>query len=90
MDVPAYGNYIRERFERCLDLFLAPRVKRKKAKKPLQEKDLIPKLPSPQKLRPFPSMQSIVYTGHTGKVETNKQTNKQREVFAYVFVLCIV
>ncbi|EFJ41352.1 hypothetical protein VOLCADRAFT_98698 [Volvox carteri f. nagariensis] len=27
--VPAYGDFIKERFERCLDLYLCPRVRRK-------------------------------------------------------------
>lgn len=26
--VPAYANFIKERFERCLDLYLCPRVRR--------------------------------------------------------------
>ena len=26
--VPAYSNFVRERFERCLDLYLCPRVRR--------------------------------------------------------------
>jgi ribosome biogenesis protein ERB1 len=28
--VPAYGDFIKERFERCLDLYLCPRVRRKR------------------------------------------------------------
>lgn len=28
LDVPAYDNYIKERFERCLDLYLCPRAKK--------------------------------------------------------------
>ncbi len=29
---------------------------------------LIPKLPSPQELKPFPSQLSIIYKGHTARV----------------------
>lgn len=32
-EVPAYSRYIRERFLRCLDLYLCPRAKRMKVKK---------------------------------------------------------
>lgn len=28
--VPAYTDFIKERFERCLDLYLCPRVRRKR------------------------------------------------------------
>lgn len=28
LDVPAYDNFIKERFERCLDLYLCPRAKK--------------------------------------------------------------
>lgn len=31
---------------------------------------MIPKLPSPKDLRPFPTKQSITYTGHTGRVRS--------------------
>jgi hypothetical protein len=29
-DVPLYSDFIKERFERCLDLYLCPRVRRKR------------------------------------------------------------
>ncbi|KAL7026113.1 hypothetical protein ACKWTF_013795 [Chironomus riparius] len=66
--VPYYQNYIRERFIRCLDLYLCPRAKRMKAT--VQPEDLIPKLPSSKDLQPFPTTQSMVYTGHTDIVRT--------------------
>ena len=28
--VPAYASFIKERFERCLDLYLCPRTRRKR------------------------------------------------------------
>lgn len=51
--VPLYADFIKERFERCLDLYLAVRV----AKDPnrVDPESLVPKLPSPRELRPFPS-----------------------------------
>lgn len=54
--VPLYENFIKERFERCLDLYLAVRV-RQDAKR-VNPEDLIPELPSPRDLRPFPSGRS--------------------------------
>ena len=58
--VPAYNNFVQERFERCLDLYLAPRMMRKKLDIHNPE-NLLPKLPSPKELRPFPTTTSVVY-----------------------------
>ena len=55
--VPAYENYLNERFERCLDLYLAPR--QRKMKMNVNKEDLIPKLPSPKDLQPFPTFQGF-------------------------------
>eukprot|EP00823_Brevimastigomonas_motovehiculus_P003592 TRINITY_DN2217_c0_g1_i2.p1 TRINITY_DN2217_c0_g1~~TRINITY_DN2217_c0_g1_i2.p1 ORF type:complete len:820 (-),score=148.91 TRINITY_DN2217_c0_g1_i2:481-2940(-) len=68
-EVPYYGDFIKERFERCLDLYLCPRrrINRVKIADP---KTLIPQLPKPRDLRPFPSTLSIEYVGHTGKVRS--------------------
>lgn len=60
--VPAYDNFSKERFERCLDLYLCPRARKLRAN--VNPEDLIPKLPKPRDLQPFPSIQSLVYTGH--------------------------
>lgn len=58
--VPGYQNFVKERFERCLDLYLAPRMRR--ARLDIDDaQDLLPKLPSPRELRPFPTMTSISY-----------------------------
>lgn len=64
--VPYYKNYIKERFIRCLDLYLCPRAKRMKVT--VQPEDLIPKLPSPKDLQPFPTVQSMLFNGHTDLV----------------------
>jgi len=65
--VPAWGEFIRERFERCLDLYLAPRVMKQRLN--IDPDSLIPKLPSPRELRPFPSRVGVVYDGHTQAVK---------------------
>lgn len=67
-EVPAYSRYARERFLRCLDLYLCPRAKRMKLN--IDAEYLIPKLPSPRDLQPFPIVQSLVYEGHTDIVRS--------------------
>ncbi len=63
--VPGYRNFLQERFERCLDLYLAPRMRRKRID--IQDPEsLVPKLPSPKELRPFPSVTGVVYN-HPGE-----------------------
>lgn len=65
--VPQYERIVHERFERCLDLYLCPRVRSKRRE--FKADDLVPKaLPRPSELRPFPTKRCITYRGHTGKV----------------------
>lgn len=66
--VPGYQESVRERFERCLDLYLAPRVRHNKLN--IDPESLIPELPSPKDLRPFPIRCSTIYKGHTEKIRT--------------------
>lgn len=65
--IPAYSDFTKERFERCLDLYLCPRKKIMKVKD-LDPHDLLPQLPKPRDLQPFPTTQSIVYKGHKNMV----------------------
>lgn len=67
-EVPAYSRYIRERFQRCLDLYLCPRAIKMKLQ--IEAEDLVPKLPSPKDLQPFPTTESMVYTGHTDMIRS--------------------
>ncbi|KAI6075526.1 Ribosome biogenesis protein BOP1 [Aix galericulata] len=64
--VPAYPRFIQERFERCLDLYLCPRQRKMRVN--VDPEDLIPKLPKPRDLQPFPTTQALVYRGHTSLV----------------------
>lgn len=66
--VPGYARFVKEKFERCLDLYLAPRVRRSKLN--IDPESLLPKLPSPDELRPFPTACATVYRGHKGRVRT--------------------
>ncbi|KAL4425519.1 hypothetical protein ABPG75_009535 [Micractinium tetrahymenae] len=67
--VPAYASFIKERFERCLDLYLCPRTRRKRLI--IEDPEvLVPKLPKPQDLQPFPVLLSVRYTGHAKPVRS--------------------
>ncbi|CAD7922809.1 unnamed protein product [Amoebophrya sp. A120] len=60
--VPAYKNFIVERFHRCLDLYLVPRALKKRMN--VAKESLLPQLPSPADLRPFPREISVRYDAH--------------------------
>lgn len=66
--VPAYPKYIKERFQRCLDLYLCPRAI--KMKLTIQPEDLVPQLPSPKDLQPFPTTMSMIFKGHSDMVRS--------------------
>lgn len=66
--VPAYDRFARERFARCLDLYLCPRTK--KMRLTIQPEDLVPQLPKPRDLQPFPTVCSMIFEGHKGLVRT--------------------
>ncbi|CAK7262782.1 Ribosome bioproteinsis protein erb1 [Sporothrix epigloea] len=64
--VPGYGEFVKERFERCLDLYLAPRVRRNRLN--IDPTSLLPKLPPAEELKPFPTVCQTIFRGHTGGV----------------------
>ncbi|KAJ1374590.1 hypothetical protein KIN20_037302 [Parelaphostrongylus tenuis] len=66
--VPQYDKFITERFERCLDLYLAPR--KIKMKLQVDPSDLLPDLPNPNDLRPFPTTLAFYMRGHVGQVRS--------------------
>lgn len=66
--VPGYQEFVKERFERCLDLYLAPRVRKNRLN--IDPSSLLPKLPSIDELRPFPSLCSTIFCGHDGRVRS--------------------
>ncbi|KAL1625235.1 Ribosome biogenesis protein erb1 [Diplodia seriata] len=66
--VPGYDQFVKEKFERCLDLYLAPRVRRSKLN--IDPESLLPKLPSPDELRPFPTTCATIFRGHEGRVRS--------------------
>lgn len=66
--VPGYDKFVKEKFGRCLDLYLAPRIRRNKLN--IDPETLLPKLPSPEELRPFPTTCATVFYGHEGRVRS--------------------
>ncbi|KAI9880338.1 MAG: Ribosome biogenesis protein erb1 [Pleopsidium flavum] len=66
--VPGYDRFLKEKFERCLDLYLAPRVRRNKLN--IDPESLLPKLPNPDELRPFPTTCASLFRGHEGRVRS--------------------
>merc|ERR1711981_1333797 len=65
--VPGFGKFINDRFERCLDLYLAPR--QRKMKMNVDPDSLIPKLPKPKDLQPFPMVEAIKFEKHDAAVK---------------------
>ncbi|KAL2271138.1 hypothetical protein VTJ83DRAFT_509 [Remersonia thermophila] len=66
--VPAWGSFVKERFERCMDLYLAPRVRKNRLN--IDPNSLLPKLPSPSELKPFPTVVQTIFRGHDGRVRS--------------------
>ncbi|KAK5663338.1 hypothetical protein OQA88_3766 [Cercophora sp. LCS_1] len=66
--VPAWDNLVKERFERSMDLYLAPRVRKNRLN--IDPNSLLPKLPSPSELRPFPTVGQTIFRGHEGRVRS--------------------
>ncbi|CAH9081688.1 unnamed protein product [Cuscuta epithymum] len=64
--VPAYDKTVKETFDRCLDLYLCPRARKKRLN--IDPESLKPKLPSRKDLRPYPTTCYLEYKGHKGPV----------------------
>lgn len=57
--VGAYEHSVRETFERCLDLYLCPRVMKRRLN--IDPESLVPQLPKASDLRPFPTAKCVEY-----------------------------
>lgn len=68
IDVPGYQKAAFERYNRCTDLYLRPREV--KARLPETAAEILPELPDPEELKPFPTTESIRFVGHTGRVRS--------------------
>ena len=58
-----YESFVKERFERCLDLYLCPRKLKRRLN--IDPETLVPRLPKPSELRPYPNQMCIQYLGRT-------------------------
>jgi ribosome biogenesis protein ERB1 len=57
--VGAYQHSVREAFERCLDLYLCPRVIKRRLN--IDPESWVPRLPKTSDMRPFPTTRCIEY-----------------------------
>ncbi|KAF2368412.1 WD40 repeat [Trinorchestia longiramus] len=64
--VPNHKTYVMDVFNRCLDLYMSSRFAYKKIVG--TSKDLLPELPRPRDLRPFPTKEALLFAGHTKAV----------------------
>uniref|UniRef100_A0A2P2I0S7 Ribosome biogenesis protein BOP1 homolog n=2 Tax=Hirondellea gigas TaxID=1518452 RepID=A0A2P2I0S7_9CRUS len=60
--VPNHFTYVMDIFNRCLDLYMSSRFAYKRVKG--HSKDLLPDLPRPRDLRPYPTKECLLFTGH--------------------------
>lgn len=66
--VPFYNHTIQDRYQRCLDLAFFPRKQRTRLV--VDPSKLLPELPDPKDLRPYPERLSFLYKGHTATVRS--------------------
>ena len=64
--IPKYNKSIEEEFDRCCDLFMSARVIKKKLD--IKEEDILPNLPKPEELKPFPTKENITFRGHESSI----------------------
>ncbi|KAK2958750.1 putative Ribosome biogenesis protein bop1 [Blattamonas nauphoetae] len=64
--VPAYEGILRDQYQRYLDLHAFPRLEKRRVQ--IDPDSLLPSLPQPSDLLPFPQKLSIEFKGHTQPV----------------------
>ncbi len=64
--IPKYDKLLDENFDRCCDLVMGARVIKKKSD--LKEEDILPNLPKPEELKPFPNKEAILFRGHESSI----------------------
>lgn len=65
--VGSYAHSVRERFERCLDLYLCPRAMKRRLN--IDPESLVPSIPRAADLRPFPTARAVRYETPVAKGE---------------------
>lgn len=66
--VAGYENFVKERYERCLDLYLCPRKLKRRLN--IDPETLVPRLPRPRELRPYPNTLCLQFLGHSKAVRS--------------------
>lgn len=64
--IPKYNKLVDDQYERLNDIFQSIRLIRKK--NDLKEEDILPKLPKPEELKPFPSKDNVIFKGHDNTI----------------------
>lgn len=64
--IPKYAKFIEENYDRCVDLVMSSRFVKKKTD--LKIEDILPALPKPEELKPFPAKENVSYKGHNSFV----------------------
>jgi len=67
-NIPNHHTYVQDTYNRCLDLFLSSRFAYRKIVG--KSSDLLPNLPKPRDLRPWPSKEDKNFEGHRSIVRT--------------------
>jgi ribosome biogenesis protein ERB1 len=65
--IQQYEKLIPENFDRCVDLITSARVIHQKTD--IKEEDILPKLPKPEELKPFPSRENYSFKGHDASIK---------------------
>ena len=64
--IPKYAKLIEENYDRCCDLVISSRFVKKK--NDMKIEDILPVLPKPEELKPFPTKENVSYKGHNSFV----------------------
>lgn len=64
---PRYEKLINDQFERLNDIFSNTRVIKKK--RDIKEEEILPKVPSPSELKPFPTKDNINHMNHASNIK---------------------
>jgi len=87
--VGSYQHLVREAFERCLDLYLCPRVMKRRLN--IDPESLVPSLPRAADLRPFPTAMAVQFDtpAMTYSVKSAEEEGESKEVKETAMVRCL-
>jgi len=87
--VGSYQHSVREAFERCLDLYLCPRVMKRRLN--IDPESLVPSLPKAADLRPFPTAMAVQFDtpAMTYSVKSAEEEGESKEVEETAMIRCL-